>query len=81
MHAMAGEVFSVISYFIFLGTQRLTKSDDDIDDNGEMTFMSLQSLKVYCVRVSVESTSTEANNTSSVHCIKLPLGNLNSSIF
>lgn len=55
----------------------MTKSDDDIDDDGEMTFISLQSLQVYCVFVKVESIATDASNSSSVHCIRLPIGNIN----
>ncbi|XP_017347133.1 interleukin-10 receptor subunit alpha [Ictalurus punctatus] len=54
--------------------QTVTKSDDDIDDDGEMTFISLQSLQVYCVFVKVESIATDASNSSSVHCIRLPIG-------
>ncbi|KAB5550035.1 hypothetical protein PHYPO_G00049040 [Pangasianodon hypophthalmus] len=53
--------------------QTLTKSDDEVDDGGEMIFISLRSLQVYCVLVKVESTSTAASNISSVQCIKLPL--------
>lgn len=53
--------------------QTLTKIDDDINDDGVMTFISLKSLQVYCVFVKVESIATEASNSSSVHCIKLPL--------
>ncbi|XP_062872562.1 interleukin-10 receptor subunit alpha [Trichomycterus rosablanca] len=51
----------------------MIKSDDDMDDNGEINFNALQSLQVYCVRIKVESTSTFATNISPVHCIKLPL--------
>ncbi|KAF5890202.1 transmembrane protease serine 4-like isoform X1, partial [Clarias magur] len=52
-----------------------TKSKDKLDDKNEaIPFTSLRPLQEYCVRVKVESISTEASNISAVHCVKLPLG-------
>ncbi|KAF7699806.1 interleukin-10 receptor subunit alpha isoform X1 [Silurus meridionalis] len=51
--------------------QTLKMTNDNTDDDGEMTFSSLKPLKVYCVLVEVQSTSSSTNST--VHCIKLPL--------
>ncbi|XP_026869177.2 interleukin-10 receptor subunit alpha isoform X2 [Electrophorus electricus] len=51
--------------------QTLIRTDDS--DDGEMKFNYLQTWHVYCVRVKVESASTDASNISSESCIQLPL--------
>ncbi|KAM9469214.1 interleukin-10 receptor subunit alpha isoform 1-T1 [Clarias gariepinus] len=56
------------------GQENQTQIKSDDSEDREITFSSLSPLQEYCVRVKVESLSTEASNISSVHCVKLPLG-------